>query len=147
VAAECRCDDRETIAEKQRRWIIQSSHRYRNIESSGRVSGGIHKLCIQYYYESTISFHPQSIGTQCMVHRLVELSYSSPATLALQHMDPHTASFCWHGASLGPMEEVRTLSIVRCQTHLDQDPRTGHTRPYLVLGQGNSYWLWEQWWW
>jgi hypothetical protein len=58
VAAECRCDDRETIAEKQRRWVIQSSHPYRNVESSGRVSGGIRKLYIQHYYDSTISFHP-----------------------------------------------------------------------------------------
>jgi hypothetical protein len=44
--AECKCDDRETIAEKQRRWIIQFSHRYHNMESSGRVSGGIRKLSI-----------------------------------------------------------------------------------------------------
>jgi hypothetical protein len=28
------------------------------MESSGRVSGGIRRLCIQYYYDSTISFHP-----------------------------------------------------------------------------------------
>jgi hypothetical protein len=51
-------------------------------------------------------------------------------------MGPHTASSCWHGASLGPMKEVRTSSIVRRQTRLGQDSRTGHTGPYLVLWAG-----------
>jgi hypothetical protein len=147
VAAECRCDDRETIAEKQRRWIIQSSHRYRNMESSGRVSGGIPKLYIQYYYDSTISFHPP-------IYRYPVYGSSLGGAVVLVASDTRTATY---GSA------YCVVLLARCVAEfdgggvyvIDSTPpnplgpgsEIGHTRPYLVLGQGNSYWLWEQWWW
>jgi hypothetical protein len=56
------------------------------MESSGRVSGGIRKLFIQYYYDSTISFHPP-------IYRYPVYSSSLGGAVLLVASDTRTAAY------------------------------------------------------
>jgi hypothetical protein len=56
------------------------------MESSGRVSGGIPKLYIQYYYDSTISFHPP-------IYRYPVYGSSLGGTVVLVASDTCTAAY------------------------------------------------------
>jgi hypothetical protein len=56
------------------------------MESSGRVSGGIRKLYIQYNYDSTISFHPQ-------IYRYLVYGSSLGGAVVLVASDTRTAAY------------------------------------------------------
>jgi hypothetical protein len=56
------------------------------MESSGRVLGGIRKLFIQYYYDSTISFHPP-------IYRYPVYGSSLGGAVALVASDTRTAAY------------------------------------------------------